>query len=54
MRINEIKREIFEIEKWEGKTKRENLKHKTYDFKQCETIRSFCESIYTGKINKSR
>ena len=39
----------------EEKIKREDLKYKakncTYDFQQYETIRSFGESIYTGKIN---
>ena len=43
-----------DIENWKEKITRENLinranKH-TYDFHQCETIRYFGESIYTGKI----
>ena len=44
-----------EIKKWEEKIKREDLKYKTknyiYDFQQCETIRSFGESIYTQNIS---
>ena len=52
---NEIKNEIDGIKKWEEKIEwtvliyKEN-KHK-YDFQQYETIRSFGESIYAGKIN---
>ena len=52
---NEIKNEIYEIKKWEEKTKRGDLKHKTknyiHDFQQYETIRSFGESICPHKIN---
>ena len=37
------------------KVKRKDLMYKTnkyrYDFQKCETIRSFGECIYTGKIN---
>ena len=55
MRPNRIKNEKYEVKKWEEKTKRQDLKHKTknctYDFQQYKTIRSFGESIYTGKIN---
>ena len=55
MRNNEIKNEIYQIKKWEKKIKREDLKYKTknhtHGFQQYETIRSFGESIYTGKIN---
>ena len=46
---------IYETEKWEEKIKRKDLKYKTkkyiYYFKQFETIRSFGESICSGKIN---
>ena len=52
---SEIKNEIDEIKKWEKETKQKDLIFKTnkyrYDFQQYETIRSFGESIYTGKIN---
>ena len=55
MRTIEIKNEIHEIKQWEEKIKRKDLKHKTknytYDFQQYQAIRSFSESIYTGKIN---
>ena len=55
MRTGEIKNEIDEIRKWEEKNNQKNLKYKTnkylYDFQQLETIRSFGDSIYTGKIN---
>ena len=55
MRTNEIKDEIHEIKKWNDKIKLEHLKYKTkslkYDFQQYETIRSFADSIYTGKIS---
>ena len=54
MRTSEIKEEIYEIRKWEEKTKQENLKYRTKnytnDFQQYQTIRSFGESIYNGKI----
>ena len=53
MRTNEFKNEIHEIRKWEEKIKRKDLKYETkkhiYDFQQYEKIRSFGESIYTGK-----
>ena len=56
MRYNEIKNEIDELEKWENKIKQKDLKYATnkeytYDFQKFETIRSFCYSIYTGKIS---
>ena len=55
MRPNEIKNEIDEIENWEDKIKRKDLKYGTnksiYDFQQLETIRSFGNNIYTGKIS---
>ena len=55
MRINEIKNEINGIKKCEQKIKQKYLINKPnkykYDFQQYETIRSFGESIYTGKIN---
>ena len=55
MRTDEIKNKIYEIKKWEEKIKREDFKYKTknyaYDFQQYETIRSFGESIYAGKIS---
>ena len=55
MRTDEIKNEIDEIRKREEKTERKDLKYKPnkylYDFQKFETIRSFDDSIYTGKIN---
>ena len=55
MRSNEIKNEIDEIQKWEDKIKRKDLKYETYkyiyDFQQFETIRPFGNSIYAGKIS---
>ena len=55
MRTNKIKNEIDEIRKWEEKIKQKDLKYKPnkylYDFQQFETIRSFGDSVYTGKIN---
>ena len=55
MRIDEIKNEIYEIKKWKEKIKRKYWKHEAgkykYDFQQYETIRSFGQSIYAGKIN---
>ena len=55
MRPNEIKNEIDEIENWEDKIKQKDLKYGTnksiYDFQQLETIRSFGDNIYTGKIS---
>ena len=52
MRANEIKNEIYEIKKWEEKIKREDyIWIYINDFQQFNTIRSFGDSIYTGKIN---
>ena len=55
MRTNKIKNKIDKIRKWEEKIERKSLKYKTNkylcDFQQFETIRSFGDSIYTGKIN---
>ena len=55
MRTNEIKNEIDDIEKREEKINQKDLKYKTnkylYDFQQFETIRSFGDSFYSGKIN---
>ena len=55
MRTNETKNEIDQIIKWEEKIKWKNFKYKTnkylYDFQQFETIRSFGDCLYTGKIN---
>ena len=54
MRNDEIKNEIYEIKQWKEKIKKEDLKYKKkykYDFQQYETIRSFGESIYVGKIS---
>ena len=55
MRTNEIKNEIDGIRKCEEKLKKKDLRHETkkdiYDFQQNETIRSFGENIYPGKIN---
>ena len=54
MRNNKFKNEINEIQKREEKTKLKDLMYRAnkykYDFTQYETIRSFSESIYTGKI----
>ena len=56
MRTNEIKNEITEIKKIEEKFQRTDLKYEAneykYDFQQFETIRSFCDSTDTGKINR--
>ena len=55
MKTDEIKNEIYEIKKLEAKIKRKYLKYEAgkhkYDFQQCKTLRSFGESIYSGKIN---
>ena len=55
MRTNEIKNEIDDIEKREEKINQKDLKYKTnkylYDFQQFETISSFADSFYSGKIN---
>ena len=54
MRASEVKDEIYGIEKWKGKIKGKDLKcrakHYIYDFQQYETLRSFGDSIYSGKI----
>ena len=51
---NEIRNELDEIKKWEEKIKRRDLIYRAnnykYDFQQYETIASFGESIYAGKI----
>ena len=45
----------MKIKNWEEKIKWKNLIHKAnkykYHFQQYQTIRSFGESIYSGKIN---
>ena len=50
-----MKLKIYENKKWEGKTRRKDLKYETkryiYDCQQFETIRSFGNNIYTAKIN---
>ena len=55
MRTDEIRNEIYKIKIWEEKIKEQDLKYKTrnykYDFQQYETIWSFGESIYAGKIS---
>ena len=55
MRNIETKSEIDESKKWENKNKRRDVIYKTnkykYDFQQYETIRSFSDSIFAGKIN---
>ena len=55
MRNIEIKSEIEEIKKWEEKINRKELEYKANKYKnhfqQFEMIRSFAESIYTGKIS---
>ena len=55
MKNYEIKKKIDEIKKWEVRIKQKDLKYKAgkykYDFQQYETIRSFGESIYSGKIS---
>ena len=55
MRNIEIKNEIDTIEKIDEKINRKDLIYKAgkykYDSQQYETIRSFSESNYTGKIN---
>ena len=54
-KTSEIQDETYGITKWEDKIKRGDPKYKTknhtYNFQQYVTIRSFDESIYTGKIN---
>ena len=55
MQSNEIKNETDEIKRIEKKINRKDLIYKAgkykYDIQQYETIRSFAESIYTGKTN---
>ena len=55
MRTNTIKNEKDEIEKQENKIKRNYLKYEKneyiFDFQQFETVRSFGDNIYTGKIS---
>ena len=55
MRTDEIRNETYKIKIWEEKIKEQDLKYKTrnckYDFQQYETIWSFGESIYAGKIS---
>ena len=54
MRTNQIKNELYNIEKWEEKIYRKNLKYGankyTYDFQQYDTARYFCDNIYTTKL----
>ena len=54
MRTNKTKNEIGKIKKWKNKIKRKKIKLETnryiFDFQQFETIRSFGNSIYNGKI----
>ena len=51
---NEIKYEIYEIKNWENKIKQKDLRYETnryrYDIQQSETVRSFGDSVYNGKI----
>ena len=55
MRTKEIKNKIDEIRKWEEKIKQKDLRYERkkyiYDFQQYETITSFGDKIYSGKIN---
>ena len=52
---NEIKYEIYEIKNWENKIKQKDLRYETnryrYDIQQSETVRSFGDSVYNGKIS---
>ena len=52
---NEIKYEIYEIKNWENKIKQKDLRYETiryrYHIQQSETVRSFGDSIYNGKIS---
>ena len=54
MRTIQIKNELYNIEKWEEKINRKNLKYGankyTYDFQQYDTTRYFCDNIYTTKL----
>ena len=55
MGTNEIKNEVNEIKKWEEKIRRKDLVSKTnkykYDSQQYDTISSFRDNVYTGKID---
>ena len=55
MGTNEIKNEVNEIKKWEEKIRRKDLVSKTnkykYDSQQYDTIWSFRDNVYTGKID---
>ena len=57
MRTNEIKNEIDDFKKWGEKLKTKDLIYKAnkykFEFQQYEIIRSFSESISTGKVNIS-
>ena len=50
----ELKMKQLKLKTWENKIKRKDLKNETnkyiYDFQQFETIRSFGNSVYTGKV----
>ena len=50
-----MKNEMDEIKKWEDKIRRKDLKYESgkykYDYQQYETMRSFGESFYSGKIS---
>ena len=50
-----MKNEIYKVKKWEEKIRRKDLLYKTnkyrYDFQKYETISSFGDSIYNGKIS---
>ena len=50
----ELKMKQLKLKTWENKIKRKGLKYETnkyiYDFQQFETIRSFGNSVYTGKV----
>ena len=54
-RTNKSKNEINDIKKCENEIKRKHLEYETnrykIDFQQLETIRSFGDSIYNGKIS---
>ena len=55
MRAYEIKNELNDIDKLESKINWKDLRYETkssvYDFQQYDTIRSFCDKIYTRKIS---
>ena len=57
IRTNEIKNEIDDFKKWGEKLKTKDLIYKAnkykFEFQQYEIIRSFSESISTGKVNIS-